>query len=246
MIRVGWAKEDPGLPARVHGTVHPGRDRGADALVRRPPADVDVPENAVASRVARQAVDIVDELPRIAAPTLVLQAVGDRMTGFDNAVSSAARIPAARLVAAREPQPHPPRRRARVGRLRARGRGVPRARPAGVGAGRTGARRGADPARARRPPAGAPTVGRTRRSRATLGAERADRRAAPLERLRQAGGVRPGGAGGGRRGPAAGPGAGSLTVRLRRHRGLRAAPIGPRRVRRDWRAARFRARSRRS
>ena len=30
------------VPARVHHEIHPGRDRGADALVRRPPADVDV------------------------------------------------------------------------------------------------------------------------------------------------------------------------------------------------------------
>ena len=31
-----------GLPAGLHDEVHPRRDRGADALVRRPPADVDV------------------------------------------------------------------------------------------------------------------------------------------------------------------------------------------------------------
>ena len=31
-----------GLPARLHDELHPGGDRGADALVRRPPADVDV------------------------------------------------------------------------------------------------------------------------------------------------------------------------------------------------------------
>jgi len=48
--------------------------------------------------VARQQVDIHNELPKITAPTLVLQAVGDRSTTFDNAVTVSSRIPGARLV----------------------------------------------------------------------------------------------------------------------------------------------------
>jgi DNA-binding NarL/FixJ family response regulator len=57
------------------------------------------PENAVASRIARLAVDIVADVPRITAPTLILQATGDRSTSFDNAVSVSRLIPGARLVA---------------------------------------------------------------------------------------------------------------------------------------------------
>ena len=38
-------------------------------------------------------------LPRITAPTLILQAIGDRSTTFDNAVSVSGLIPGARLVA---------------------------------------------------------------------------------------------------------------------------------------------------
>ena len=56
------------------------------------------PENAVASRIARQEVDLVAEIPTIAAPTIVLQALGDRSTTFDNAVQVSGQIPGARLV----------------------------------------------------------------------------------------------------------------------------------------------------
>jgi len=55
-------------------------------------------ENAVASRVARQQVDIEGDIPKISAPTIVLQAIGDRSTTFDNAVSVSSLIPNARLV----------------------------------------------------------------------------------------------------------------------------------------------------
>jgi DNA-binding NarL/FixJ family response regulator len=44
-------------------------------------------------------VDLHNELRRITAPTIVLQAIGDRATTFDNAVSVSSRIPGARLVA---------------------------------------------------------------------------------------------------------------------------------------------------
>jgi DNA-binding NarL/FixJ family response regulator len=56
------------------------------------------PANAVASRIARQQVDIHNEIPRITAPTIVLQATGDRATTFDNAVTVSSRISGARLV----------------------------------------------------------------------------------------------------------------------------------------------------
>jgi len=98
MIRVGWAKEDP-LFRRVFTRIYiPGATEEQmqwfDALQRSSTS----PENAVASRIARHAVDIVDEIPRISAPTLILQSVGDRATTFDNAVDVAGLIPDARLV----------------------------------------------------------------------------------------------------------------------------------------------------
>jgi pimeloyl-ACP methyl ester carboxylesterase/DNA-binding CsgD family transcriptional regulator len=98
MIRVGWAREDADF-RRVF-TKHYIPDateeqmRWFDDLQRMSTS----PANAVASRIARQQVDIHDELPRITAPTIVLQATGDRSTTFDNAVSVSSRIPGARLV----------------------------------------------------------------------------------------------------------------------------------------------------
>jgi pimeloyl-ACP methyl ester carboxylesterase/DNA-binding CsgD family transcriptional regulator len=98
MIRVGWATEDP-LFRRVFTRIYiPNASeeqmRWFDDLERMATS----PENAVASRLAHQAVDIADELPRIDAPTLILHALGDRATAFANAVKVAGLIPDARLV----------------------------------------------------------------------------------------------------------------------------------------------------
>ena len=98
MIRVGWAKDDPAF-RRVFTTrfipdATEEQMRWFDDLQRMSTS----PANAVASRIARQQVDIEDDLPRIAAPTLVLQSIGDRSTTFDNAVTVSSLIPDARLV----------------------------------------------------------------------------------------------------------------------------------------------------
>ena len=99
MIRVGWAKEDP-VFRRVFTTrfipdATEEQMRWFDELQRMSTS----PENAVASRIGRQQVDIADDLHRITAPTLILQATGDRSTTFDNAVEVSTRVPGARLVA---------------------------------------------------------------------------------------------------------------------------------------------------
>jgi pimeloyl-ACP methyl ester carboxylesterase/DNA-binding CsgD family transcriptional regulator len=98
MIRVGWATEDP-LFRRVFTRIYiPNASeeqmRWFDDLERMSTS----PENAVASRLAHQAVDVADELSSIDAPTLILHALGDRATAFANAVRVAGRIPGARLV----------------------------------------------------------------------------------------------------------------------------------------------------
>ena len=98
MIRVGWAREDPDFrrvfTKRFIPDATEEQMRWFDDLQRMSTS----PANAVASRIARQQVDIHDELPRITAPTVVLQAIGDRSTTFDNAVSVSSRIRGARLV----------------------------------------------------------------------------------------------------------------------------------------------------
>jgi pimeloyl-ACP methyl ester carboxylesterase len=98
LIRVGWAKEDPVFRRVFTTTFIPDATeeqmRWFDDLQRMSTS----PANAVTSRIARQQVDICDELPRITAPTVVLQAIGDRATPFDYAVSVSSRIPGARLI----------------------------------------------------------------------------------------------------------------------------------------------------
>ena len=152
MIRVGWAKDDP-LFRRVFTRIFvpdatEEQMRWFDELQRVSTS----PENAVASRIGRQAVDIYDELPRIAVPTLILQALGDRATTFDNAIQVASRVPDARL-RARQREPHPPRRRGGVGDLRRRGPRLPRAR-SWAADGSTDLGRATLTSRARRTPSG--------------------------------------------------------------------------------------------
>jgi pimeloyl-ACP methyl ester carboxylesterase/DNA-binding CsgD family transcriptional regulator len=98
MIRVGWAKDDPAF-RRVFTTIFiPGATeeqmRWFDDLQRMSTSAT----NAVQSRIARQAVNLTAEIARIQAPTLVLQAVGDHATSFDNAIEVSSLIPGARLV----------------------------------------------------------------------------------------------------------------------------------------------------
>ena len=99
MIRVGWAKPDP-VFRRVFTTMYipdatEEQMRWFDDLQRMSTS----PENAVASRIGRQAIDMVADLPRIRAPTLIIHAMGDRANSFDNAVSVSGSLPDARLVA---------------------------------------------------------------------------------------------------------------------------------------------------
>jgi pimeloyl-ACP methyl ester carboxylesterase/DNA-binding CsgD family transcriptional regulator len=99
MIRVGWAKPDP-VFRRVFTTMFipeatEEQMRWFDDLQRMSTS----PENSVASRIGRQQVDIAGDLPAITAPTLILQATGDRATAFKHAVTVSGLIPDARLVA---------------------------------------------------------------------------------------------------------------------------------------------------
>src|SRR5207253_5107223 len=98
MIRVGWAKDDPTFRRVFTSKFIPDATEAQlawfDDLQRMSTS----PHNAVTSRIARQEVDLVDEIPTIRAPTIVLQAIGDRATTFDNAVKVSSQIPGARLV----------------------------------------------------------------------------------------------------------------------------------------------------
>lgn len=98
MIRAGWAQEDPTF-RRVFTTIFipeatDEQMRWFDQLQRMSTST----ENALASRIERQLVDLTGELPRIQAPTLLLHARHDRACTLDEARLAAALIPGARLV----------------------------------------------------------------------------------------------------------------------------------------------------
>jgi pimeloyl-ACP methyl ester carboxylesterase/DNA-binding CsgD family transcriptional regulator len=98
LIRVGWAREDPVFrrvfTSRFIPDATEQQMRWFDDLQRMSTSA----ENAGASRLARLQVDIADDLHLIKAPTLILQALGDRSTSFENGPEVASRIPNARLV----------------------------------------------------------------------------------------------------------------------------------------------------
>jgi DNA-binding CsgD family transcriptional regulator len=99
LIRVGWAREDPTFRRVFTSQFIPDATeeqmRWFDGLQRMSTSA----ENAIASRIGRLQVDIADQLHRISAPTLILQALGDRATSFENAPEVASRIPNSRVVA---------------------------------------------------------------------------------------------------------------------------------------------------
>ena len=118
MIRVGWAKEDP-MFRRVFTTsfipdATEEQMRWFDDLQRMSTS----PENAVASRIARQQVDLADELPTDHGPDP--DPPGDRRPLDDvrQRGRGVARDPGLAARAARQPQPHPARRRAGVADVR--------------------------------------------------------------------------------------------------------------------------------
>ncbi len=98
LIRAGWARPD-GTFRRVFTSIFipdatERQMRWLDELQRVSTST----ENAVASRVARQSINVMSLLPEIGVPTLVLHARGDRASPFDHARDIAARIPGARFV----------------------------------------------------------------------------------------------------------------------------------------------------
>lgn len=103
MIRAGWAQEDPIFRRVFTNRFIPGATEEQtgwfDELQRMSTST----ENALASRVERMAVDLSDELPRIAAPTLFLHAREDRACPLDGARTAAALIPDTRLVILESP-----------------------------------------------------------------------------------------------------------------------------------------------
>ena len=191
-IRAGWTDAEPGVPPPVQHALPPARDAGADGVVRRAAAALDLGRDArCGSYEARGAIDVRRRrAARDDAGRWSLHARGDRVVPVEEGRLLAARIPGARLVLlesanhillADEPAWGDVRGRAAT-RSSARSRRPPAA-----------ARRRAEPARA-----GGARAGRRgpdqRGDRRAAVPERPHGRAAPLERLREAARLRQGGA----------------------------------------------------
>lgn len=98
MLRAGWARRDPLFRRVFTQAFIPGATedqmRWFDDLQRMSTST----ENALASREARRHINVADQLGQVTAPTLVLHAIDDRITPFEEGRDVAGRIPHARLV----------------------------------------------------------------------------------------------------------------------------------------------------
>jgi pimeloyl-ACP methyl ester carboxylesterase/DNA-binding CsgD family transcriptional regulator len=98
LIQVGWARPDSRFRRVFTSMFIPDATeeqmRWLDDLQRMSTST----ENAVASREGRMRADVRHLLPSIEAPTLSLQARGDRMVGFESALEACSSIRTARLV----------------------------------------------------------------------------------------------------------------------------------------------------
>lgn len=98
MIRAGWARPDP-IFRRVFTTQFiPGANDEQMAWFDDLQRTSTSTENMLAARVERLRATVIDELPRIQAPALILHARDDRNVGFEHARVLATHIPNARLV----------------------------------------------------------------------------------------------------------------------------------------------------
>ncbi|WP_408898880.1 alpha/beta fold hydrolase [Nocardioides sp. R1-1] len=97
MIRAGWARPDPLFRRVFTNAFIPDATEEQMAWMDELQRTSTNTDNAVCSRVARHEVDVRALLPRIAAPTLVLHAEGDRVApGWGPRLAAA--VPDARLV----------------------------------------------------------------------------------------------------------------------------------------------------
>jgi pimeloyl-ACP methyl ester carboxylesterase/DNA-binding CsgD family transcriptional regulator len=98
LIKVGWARPDSAFRRVFTSMMIPGATeeqmRWLDELQRVAVSA----ENALASRRQRKRADVVDLLPQLSAPTLVLHSRHDRMNDFQDSRFLASMIAGARLV----------------------------------------------------------------------------------------------------------------------------------------------------
>ena len=97
-IRAGWGGQEPQFRRLFTSFLIPGASEEQMTWLDELQRMCTSPDNAVASRVARQSIDVRDAMAAVRAPTLVLHARGDLSAPFDYGAEAAALIPGARLV----------------------------------------------------------------------------------------------------------------------------------------------------
>ena len=123
----GLGRRGPRIPAGVQLDLHPERRRGAEALVRRPAAGLEQRrDGCTAVAVAQPKPTISDTARRVTQPALVLHARQDRAVPVRGGAAPGVAPPGRPLRDARERQPHPPGRGARLGGVPLGGACVPR------------------------------------------------------------------------------------------------------------------------
>jgi pimeloyl-ACP methyl ester carboxylesterase/DNA-binding CsgD family transcriptional regulator len=98
IIKTGWGRKEPLFRRVFTSVLIPDATEEQMSWLDELQRMATSPENAMASRIARAAVDVSDDLAKVKAPTLVLHARDDRAADFAWGRRISASIPNARLV----------------------------------------------------------------------------------------------------------------------------------------------------
>jgi pimeloyl-ACP methyl ester carboxylesterase len=98
LMRTGWGQENPAFRQVFTSLFVPGGTREQMDWFNELQRKTTSPENAVRIRSISDNLDIVDLLPRVATPTLVLHCRDDAVQPFEEGRLIAANIPGARFV----------------------------------------------------------------------------------------------------------------------------------------------------
>jgi class 3 adenylate cyclase/pimeloyl-ACP methyl ester carboxylesterase len=99
LIRTGWGKDNPAFRQIFTSLLIPGASSQQMDWFNELQRRTATPENAVRIRQTQNSIDVVDQLPDVQAPTLVLHLRDDGVVPFEEGRQVAATIPNAQFVA---------------------------------------------------------------------------------------------------------------------------------------------------
>ena len=98
LMRTGWGEDNPAFRQVFTSLFVPGGTAEQMEWFNELQRKTTSPENAVRLRLVSDNMDIVDLLPRVRTPTLVMHCRGDAVQPFEEGRFLAANIPGARFV----------------------------------------------------------------------------------------------------------------------------------------------------